>query len=516
MRQYPHLTQHFLLFLLATIGFGLSLSGQSGFDQIAPGNAGFTGDPFSRSFVGDGLSLTLNRSTGTAHSGELIFNGDRFPVSGQSQGNQLNGTFRTADGSAFEFRATLSGDSLTLETGGTRYSLTGEPRTASGNPLAKQAPPNQSQTPIKTDGAKLPSGATIFKEHQITDPGMNNIVASTVLVPEDWTVEGGLNRPSAQLYSIPVMVDIKFTAPDGRQAHFFPSLVFDFDHNQPGQVLQPTMQGNLYMPMPESPGAWLMEMSRMNPDPKISDLKLVLEEDIPELTEALRKQNQFLYQQIEQTNQMGMQTGLMSHFDTQATKIVITYQQDGHTYEESMMIMWNYMVSAWQGQVTSGIWSITSMLSLRGAVGEDYLNDPELIAILGSVRINPAWQAEMDKYWQELARIRHKGNMDRMNASAAAHQKRMNTLNETSDIIMSGWKSRNESMDRIQAKTVDSIHEQTPYATPTGETVKLPSFYDNVYTDGNGRYILNNDALYEPNTDPAINNQNWQRIEAVR
>ena len=111
----------------------------------------------------------------------------------------------------------------------------------------------------------------------------------------------------------------------------------------------------------------------------------------------------------------------------------------------------------------------------------------------------------MDKYKKEIARIRHKGNRDRMN-----------TLNETSDNIMNGWKSRNASMDRIQAQMIDAIHEQTPYRTPTGETVKLPSFYDQVYTDGNGRYILNNDAFYNPNTDPSINNQNWQRIEAAR
>ncbi len=79
---------------------------------------------------------------------------------------------------------------------------------------------------------------------------------------------------------------------------------------------------------------------------------------------------------------------------------------------------------------------------------------------------------------------------------------------------MSGWKSRNASQDRMQEKTINSIHEQTPYTTPSGETVKLPSFYINVYTDGNGRDIVNNDPLYEPNTDPTVNNRNWQRIEA--
>jgi hypothetical protein len=69
------------------------------------------------------------------------------------------------------------------------------------------------------------------------------------------------------------------------------------------------------------------------------------------------------------------------------------------------------------------------------------------------------------------------------------------------------------SVDRMQTKTIDAIHEQTPYTTPSRETVRFPSFYNNVYTDGKGRYILNNDSLYEPNTDPAVNSSNWQRIE---
>ncbi len=369
--------------------------------------------------------------------------------------------------------------------------------------------------PVTQTGA---TGPMVFREHKLTDPEMNNMVASTILVPEGWTVEGGLQRSPPQLYSMPVMVDVKFIAPDGRQARFFPSFIFEFNHNQPGQILQPTLQGNLYFPLPGSPGMWLMQMAKINPDPKTSDLRLVSEEGVPELTAQLRQQGQSqqLFQQIRQNNQMGMQTGLMQEYDTQATKVVLAYRRDGRAYEESVLVLWNYVISLWQGQVTSGVWSVTTMYSLRGEAGTDYLNDPALISILGSVRINPAWQAEMDKYWAQLAQIRHKGNMDRMRISAQAHQKRMQTLNETSDIIMSGWKNRNASSDRIQAKVVDAIHEQTPYMTPSGETVKLPSFYDNVYTDGNGRYILNNDALYEPNTDPLVNSQNWQRIEVQR
>lgn len=70
--------------------------------------------------------------------------------------------------------------------------------------------------------------------------------------------------------------------------------------------------------------------------------------------------------------------------------------------------------------------------------------------------------------------------------------------------------------DRIQEQYVDTIREETPYTTPSGETIKLPSFYDQVYTNGNGTYILNSDALYNPNTDSTVNNVNWDRIEAQR
>jgi hypothetical protein len=465
-------------------------------------------------WIGTGGDFAGEKATITGDSIFLL--GERLPLRQVSPGVLMMGSQDEAE----QFSYQLSGDTLTVVSDGeasTWRRLGGAPPKPTP-PVEKQNIPDDSgESEDKEKSARKPqssTSATIFKEHKLTDPGMNNMVATTFLIPEGWSAEGELKRMPPSVYSIPVVADIKFTAPDGRQVHFFPSLAFDFDNSQPGQILQPTLKGNLYMPVPQSPGTWLMEMARRNPDPEITNLKFVSEEEVPEVTQVLRQQNRQLIQMVAENNRMGAQTGLTSNFDTQGTKVVLTYDRDARSYEESLLIMWNYMVSAWQGQVTSGIWAIPAMFSLRGPVGTDYLNDPEMIAILGSVRINPAWQAEMNKYWAQLAQIQHKGNMDRLNASAAAHQKRMDTLNETSDILMSGWKSRNASQDRMQAKTIDAIHEQTPYKTPSGETVKLPSFYNNVYTDGKGRYILNNDSLYEPNTDPAVNSSNWQRIEA--
>lgn len=369
------------------------------------------------------------------------------------------------------------------------------------------------QGPTQRPGAAKSGGQLVMVEHQITDPGMNNIVAATVLVPEGWSVEGGMTRPAPQFYSNPVLVDLAIEAPDGRGAHFFPSMSFEFNGMQQLPAFSPTQGGNFWHPVPDSVGQWILSLAQSNPKPGVTELQLVSEENVPELTAKLRQQAAPLIQQIQQTNQMSAGFGSRQDFDTQATKVVFRYKEDGKAMEETFLVTWQAMVMSINGQAQSAYWSVPMMRSMKGPVGTDYLNDPALTAIFASVRNNPQWDAEMARYWQELARIRHNGAMQRQRDAAAAHQKRMQTLNETSDIIANGWRDRSAAMDRMQEKTVDAIHEQTPYTTPSGETVKLPSFYDHVYTDGNGRYLLENDALYDPNTDPAMNSQTWQRIE---
>jgi hypothetical protein len=156
------------------------------------------------------------------------------------------------------------------------------------------------------------------------------------------------------------------------------------------------------------------------------------------------------------------------------------------------------------------------MRSFRGPAGTNYLADAVLSAIVQSIRTNPVWEAEMHRYWQKLAGIQQKGASDR-NASWQDHNRKMQKINsDINDIIVGGYQERSAASDRIQQQYVDTIREETPYTTSSGETIKLPSFYDQVYTDGNGTYILNNDAFYNPNTDSTVNNVSWDRIEAQR
>lgn len=374
----------------------------------------------------------------------------------------------------------------------------------------------QSESAVINPSSSKPSNRVVMREHPLRDPGMNNIVASTVLVPEGWVLEGGITRPALQLYNMPIASDVKISAPDGRAVRFFPSFSFEFNHAAPGQVMQPTAGGSLYLPLPESLGQWLMQMAQHSPDPTVSGLQLVSEEDVPELTQQLRQHNAQMYQIVEQSNLTSAPMGYGQQFDTQATKLVLTYKQNGIALEETVLITWQYLVTIQQGQVSAGSWNINLMRSFRGPAGSNYLTDAVLSAIVQSIRSNPVWEAEMQRYWQELARIQRKGASDRM-ASWQNHNRKMQQINsDINDIIVGGYKQRSAASDRQQQQYVDSIREETPYSTPTGGTIKLPSFYDNVYTDGNGTYILNNDAFYNPNTDSTINNVNWDRIEAQR
>jgi len=356
-------------------------------------------------------------------------------------------------------------------------------------------------------------GALVFREHRVTDPGMGDAVISTLLVPEDWKVEGGAIRTGNNLWYNPVVIDVNVRSPDGRGAHFGPSLAFEFNFADPGRLLQPTRGGKYFYPLPESPGKWLMEMVKLNPVPGLSDLRLAKEEDIPEITKQLRTNQAARYQSAAQLNQTTASFGIATQFDTQATKIVLRFKVDGKRMERTTVMTWQYEVVTKHGEITDGSWNILFMNSISGPAGTNYLEDPALNAIFQSVRNNPAWMAEMSKYWNELARIQHKGNMERIRSIGEQSRIHYETTNDVNDIMMRGWRSRSSSSDRLQSKQVDGIWEQTAYQTPTGETIKLPSFYDHVYTNGNGRYILHNDAFYEPSRDPAFNGQTWERIQ---
>jgi hypothetical protein len=104
-------------------------------NPMAAGARG-TADPFSGTFTGSDVSLTL-RKTGASYTGTITYQGQQFPATATTSGATLNGKF-TAQGSQFDFTVEqASANVVNLSTAGTTYMLqkSGAPARAA-NPLA--------------------------------------------------------------------------------------------------------------------------------------------------------------------------------------------------------------------------------------------------------------------------------------------------------------------------------------------------------------------------------------------
>ena len=373
-----------------------------------------------------------------------------------------------------------------------RSSRTPANRRAGDSPIRNRAPA----------AAAADKRARVYVRHDVTDPGME-IVAYSAFYPEGWEVEGGLTRPADELWFNPVIVDVLFTAPDGRQLHFYPSMCFEYSHDARDQGAKPLdpVNGGFYFPLPESPSSFVEEMKLNYSDSKITNLSVVSEEPDPDMTRALKKQSAAMYESVRQ--------GIGQAFDTQATVVNIRYTRQGKEIEESILIAWQYYAA--NGKVT---WSISQMISMAGPVGSDYTNDPDLLTILQSARVNPQWNTEMNKYWQKLAGILEDGRRQRELDWQAHNAKMQQYRAETNAIIVGGYARRTAIRDAGFEKVIDGIHEVSPYNVG-GDIVKIPNYYENVYSDGADRLILTNDFNYDPNQD--LNQTgNWTRVEQGR
>ena len=162
------------------------------------------------------------------------------------------------------------------------------------------------------------------------------------------------------------------------------------------------------------------------------------------------------------------------------------------------------------------MWNLNNMYSVGGAPGSGFLEDPVLATVVRSRRINKDWAYAIDQFYQNRKQMIIREGIAPAAAARNSWQNTRSTQSEdVLDISFNGWKKRNSLNNAGHSSTINSIHERTTYATPSGSQVNLPSYYRQVYTDGNGNYILHNNANYQINSDPRFNQQNWQQINPV-
>jgi hypothetical protein len=132
--------------------------------------------------------------------------------------------------------------------------------------------------------------------------------------------------------------------------------------------------------------------------------------------------------------------------------------------------------------------------------------------VLTSMRFDGEWSRRTNEFNARKQAAAAKTNQDiltsnaaasaaRLQASASAHQSRMNTLRETNDIMNGIYTDRQLSSDRQQRERIEAIRGVETYNDPVGgRPVQLDSTYQHAWRVNNSdnTYILTNDVNFNP------------------
>jgi len=369
------------------------------------------------------------------------------------------------------------------------------------------------------ESREQPSGsAAVYMEKAVLpDPARNQMPAMEVLVPKGWELEGSVQAVAPAYSMIPYLADITVKAPDKRAVRFYGLNEFGYAD---GVHLQPftPYQGRPFMPLFPSLGDWWQFVVRVAPHPDYSDVRIIGEERLPELSKLVQQQLAPLYQSTRQENMQLAMAGERKTFDVHARKLVLQYKDRGVPVEATVFATVRHAIYyRANGLIRAAMWNLDNMYAVAGPVGSDYLNDPVLAAIVRSKRNLPEWDAAIQQWY--LMKNRQIVREGQARIAAAARQAAASHTAKSDDILdmsFNSWKRRNDMNRSGHSASINAIHGQTTFANPSGGTVNLPSYYQNVYTDQLGNYVLHNDANYQINTDPAFNGREWTRVEPVR
>lgn len=384
---------------------------------------------------------------------------------------------------------------------------------ARGNPQRRRGGPS----------AESPYGSLVLEPRQVVDPSMGGIASHTILVPSGWSFEGGARwLPSAENY-------VHFVA--ALHGPNRESVSFDWNRmlrwsNVAGQPPQPetSLDAGPEVAIQRAPPQTLGEVAlaiivpRLRP--RAQDLRLVSAERLPEVEEAVRKLHAEELRMLEamlaqsRSSVPGMQSDMQMFLVAERARV--RYTEDGQEWEEEVR-------STQQGtrgsirsdlmSVDSGAWGIYDVRAARAPVGRLDGCLPTLFSLAGTLRETPRWSAALAELRLELAKARTKAMQVDTDARRRHYADLAKTRAEISDIQMQGWRSRQDSQDRMHKATIDSIRGTHDFRGGDGTNYVVSNQFERAFVDPGGRVILTNDVNYQPSGDQAVNRFQWQELQ---
>ena len=335
------------------------------------------------------------------------------------------------------------------------------------------------------------------KKYTYVDQQGTGLEAFSFVMPSDWKFEGGmqwiLDNPA-----MPAVTAFKVFNPKGKeQFEVFPNHCFFWSNNQ--QLLNMFPIGSRYfgsmVMRPVSAQKALRNIILSEQRNGFSALKVIKDENIPELPKALRARKQA------QGNGSSGATG---------AKLRVSYIKDGVTMEEEFYAQvesYSFPVQSMVGTFYNTIWYIDFIFSFRAEKGKLESNTKIFQAMTASFKLNPHWYAKYSNVieymaQQKISQIKSIGEFSRMLSRMS---------DQVSEEKMQQPKARGDVYDDVSQKFSDNTLGIDRYYDPReGKEVELPSGYNHAWSNNNGEYIMSDNPNFNPNVG---SNLHWEPLK---
>ncbi|MEM8873296.1 MAG: hypothetical protein AAGD32_03460 [Planctomycetota bacterium] len=354
-----------------------------------------------------------------------------------------------------------------------------------------------------------PAGFVAFNPHTLKDPGMDNMDAFTMLVPDGWRVNGGVRWKPTEIEFAQLVLSM--VGPRGEEVALLPSQMYEYTEIDMGQLpgmppQQPpqlprlgsrSREGKIFLPVPNSTSEYLLDTYFPANRPAARNVRIIEMTPMTQMRQQLEQQFRPMMNNARQTGQQLQQMAQMSggqYFTDNglfADLFKVQYVENGQSFIELIPV-----AGFWQADenrmMNTGIDQFGNLVQTPGmrtlqqnwwvAAGQGYRAPadtfaqakPMMVNAALSVKPTPHYQAKMIALAQKIAAIRHKGHMDRMKHQQAMHELRMKTNREIFEMHQDSVRRADEARSRQNEQFIAYIRDEEISVGPDGKRYTHP------------------------------------------
>lgn len=342
------------------------------------------------------------------------------------------------------------------------------------------------------------------------------MTALTLLIPTDWQFQGKVQYGQGTgCHANLVQLVFQATSPDGRFGiQLFPSNTWQWTDDA---AMRNMMQaGNQQMARFGARGCDILAPMSADQYLRQRVLPAVRRDARAAGFEPMPDALQRMQQEAQQAQQVAARQGMRVNIRADAGRVRVNYMLSGQPVEEWVTAMTLSMGMAGpsynirtgrMGQATFYSNTADHVFAMRAPQGELDGREKFFRLIMGTVKVDPQWQARVMQVIANLNAQDSKGAADRSAIATKAGQ-------DMSRMIHDAYENQQKSFDHSMANWSQYMRGVETFRNPnTGELVELTNQYEHAWSGPDGTYVVTDSSNFNPNSELR---GNWTRLEAVR